>query len=329
MRNEEKIIDDNDNNKESNRRVRQDWQNFKKIILNRNYLIYFIAVSVVVIDIMIVIGFASDSGTKTGSVEPETISTPTKEILIEHSDGSSSDTSNKKCNVVGINLHGALITYIPKEDYNDSSELNVDETSSEDIYSIVKSAENDETIKAIMVEIDSPGGEPVAAEEVERTLKASTKPVIVYIRTMGASAAYWAATGADRIFALPSSQVGSIAVNSSYLDEVKLNQKDGYTFNDLSTGKYKNIMNNNKVLTEDERALIMKDLYATHDVFVKTVAENRKLDINKVKEIANGWAYTGTEALSMGLIDELGGLDDVKNYIKSNILNNEEADICW
>jgi protease-4 len=75
--------------------------------------------------------------------------------------------------------------------------------------------------------------------------------------------------------------------------------------------------------------MIMKDLYMTHDLFVKTVSENRKLDINKVKELANGWSYTGEEALELGLIDELGGVDDVVAYLEKNVLNNEKASVCW
>jgi len=73
----------------------------------------------------------------------------------------------------------------------------------------------------------------------------------------------------------------------------------------LTTGKFKNTTNSDKPLTAEERTLVMKDLYEVHDLFVKTVAENRNLDINKVKELANGWAYTGTDALKLGLVDDL------------------------
>lgn len=262
------------------------------------------------------------------------IDIPTEETVPSDNDSfaSSSNTtnrSNSSCNVQGINLHGDIITYIPNTDYNDAGNLIEDEISSENVYFAVKDAETRDNVKAIIVEIDSSGGLPVAAEEIEKVLKSSSKPVIAYIRSIGASAAYWSATGASRIFASPSSQVGSIAVNASYLDNVKSNEQDGFNFNDLTTGKYKNTMNSNKALTDEERKLIMRDLLMTHDLFVKTVSENRKLDINKVKELANGWAYNGSEALSMGLVDELGGLDEVKNYLKINVLNGEEANVCW
>jgi len=320
----------NDDNKEGNLRVRKDWQNLKKIILNRDYLIVFIAVSVLIFDFAMINIYSSYLREGSGASTAINTATPVVEELVKEPDQSVNDSANAdSCNVAGINLHGDLITYYPRSDYSDSGDLNVDEVSSEEIYFAVKGIEKKENIKAIIVEIDSPGGQPVAAEELEKVFKSSSKPVIVYIRSMGVSAAYWAATGADRIFALPSSQVGSIAVNSSYMDATKNNQKEGYTFNDLTSGKFKNTMNSNKPLTDEERALVMKDLNITHDLFVKTVAENRKLDINKVKEIANGWAYTGSEALSLGLVDELGGLAEVSVYLKNNVLNGEDPEICW
>jgi signal peptide peptidase SppA len=327
MNNQENISGDEDINKESNLRVRKDWHNFKKVIFNRDYLIVFIAVSALIIDLVIINNFAPYFKDKL-----ETNKNNHSKINIvdnnKESDKNASSTDDN-CNVMGINLHGDLITYIPKSDYSDTGNLKVDETASESIYFAVKSAEKNDKIKAIILEVDSTGGDPVAAEEIERVLKISSKPVIAYIRRDGDSAAYWSATAAERIFASPSSAVGSIGVTSSYLDNVKANQKNGYTFNDLATGKFKNTMNGNKPLTAEEKALIMKDLNETYDLFIKTVAENRKLDVNKVKAIANGWAYTGTEALSMGLIDELGGLDEVNAYLKNNVLNGAEANVCW
>jgi len=326
MNNQENVSEDEGINKESNLRVRQDWHNFKKIIFNRDYLIVFIAVSTLIIDLVILNSFVPNFKNK-----PETKNNDSKINIVDNNkelDKSASSTDDN-CNVLGINLHGDLITYIPKSDYSDTGNLKVDETASESIYFAVKSAEKNEKIKAIILEVDSTGGDPVAAEEIERVLKSSSKPVVAYIRRNGDSAAYWSATAAKRIFASPSSAVGSIGVTSSYMDNVKANQKNGYTFNDLATGKFKNTMNSNKPLTAEEKALIMKDLNETYDLFIKTVAENRKLDVNKVKAVANGWAYTGTEALSMGLIDELGGLDEVNAYLKNNVLNGAETNVCW
>lgn len=320
-------IPDENSNDESNARVRKDWQNFKKIIFNRSYQIVFIAISVLVFDFVLLSSLSGSDPFKNKSLDNKNpVATSTNQEI-------TSDNANdgdRNCNVAGINMHGDIVTYIAPENFSDTTgKQKSDEVSSENIYFAVKDAESRDNVKAIIVEIDSGGGLPVAAEEIEKVLNSSTKPVIAYIRSIGASAAYWSATGASRIFASPSSQVGSIAITASYLDKVKSNQQDGYNFNDLTTGKYKNAMNSNKTLTEEEKKLVLRDLQMTHNLFVNTVAKNRNMDVNKVKELANGWAYNGEEALKLGLVDELGGLDDVKNYLKTNILNGQEANVCW
>ncbi|MFH1193759.1 MAG: S49 family peptidase [bacterium] len=116
------------------------------------------------------------------------------------------------CNTVGINLHGTLVTYIPPKDSDDDSDDASDMTSSDDILNYLEQAEEDKDIKAIVLEVDSYGGSAVAAEEISNALKRVTKPTVAYIRDGGASAAYWAATGADMIFASKNSDVGSIGV---------------------------------------------------------------------------------------------------------------------
>lgn len=328
QQNKDVLIGYDDINKESNLRVRKDWRNFKKIILNRDYLIVFIAASILILDLALVHNFSPYLNNKSQQSDMETSATseePTKKT--DSNTDKNADENN--CNVVGINLHGQVVTYIPKEDYNDAGNLKVDEVASESIYFAVKEAEKNENIKAIIVEIDSGGGDPVGGEEMAKVFKNSSKPVVVYIRSVGASAAYWGATGASRIFASPSSQVGSIGVTSSYVDSTKSNQKDGYTFNQLSIGKFKDTMNRNKPLSAEEKALIINDANETYEVFVKTVADNRKLDVKKVKEIANGWAYNGNKALQLGLIDQIGGLDEVNAYLKDSVLNGEEANVCW
>lgn len=320
MNNQSFNKEEDDSNDEGNLRSRKDWHNIKKIIFNKKYLLIFIAVSVLMIDIVIIDYFSPYLFVDT---KPEPISNSL------NTEEESAPADEKVCNVFGVNLHGDLITYIPRTDYSESGDLNEDESSSDNIYYAIKSAEADEKVKAVIIEVDSTGGDPVAAEEVARVIKSSTKPVIAYIRSVGASAAYWAVSPADRIFALESSEVGSIGVTYSYVDNVKLNEKEGLNYNELATGKFKNTMSKNKALTNEEKNLIMSDLQKTHDLFVKTVSENRKMDINKVKELANGWAYNGNDSIKHGLIDEIGGLDEVSTYLKNNILNGEEVEICW
>ena len=220
---------------------------------------------------------------------------------------------NNDCNVANIKLHDSLFTYVKESDEC------YDCASSEDIVNQIKDAEADDNIKAIILNIDSSGGWPVAAQEIADALKSAKKPSVAWIRDTGASAAYFAATGADRIFASDLSDVGSIGVTMSYLDNSKKNQKDGLTFNSLSIGAYKDTGNPDKILTKEERDLLMSDLQKSYDIFVANVAENRNLSIEKVRELADGNTMKGREALEVGLIDQLGGLFDIEKYLKDRI----------
>lgn len=237
------------------------------------------------------------------------------------------DIYSETCNVSGVVLHGELVTYISPTDYNAEDVLLYNESSSEDIIYYIEQAEKDDKIKAIIMEVDSYGGNPVADEEVADALKSATKPTVALIRGAGLSAAYYAATGADIIFASQDSDIGSIGVTMSYLDNAQKNQNEGITFNQISSGKYKDLMNPDKSLTGEEKELLMRDIKIMNENFIKAVAENRKLDIEKVRALADGSSMLGEMALKNGLIDKIGGENEVKEYLKEKI--GEEVEICW
>lgn len=151
-------------------------------------------------------------------------------------DSAEESASVASCNVQGTILRGDVVTYISPSDYNDNGDVIVDQGSSEFVVKDIEDAEKDDSIKAIIVEIDSYGGSGVAGEEIANALKSAKKPTVALIRGAGDSAAYWAAIGASRIFASKNSDVGSIGVTMSYLDAVEQNKKDGYTYNSLSVG---------------------------------------------------------------------------------------------
>ncbi|MEA3344582.1 MAG: signal peptide peptidase SppA [Patescibacteria group bacterium] len=233
----------------------------------------------------------------------------------------------ESCNVSNIKLQGYLITYISNEGKNEYGDLLWDETASEDIVSTIERAEENENIKAIVLEIDSLGGYPVAAEEVADALKRAKKPTVALIREYGTSGAYYAATGADIIFASASSDIGSIGVTMSYLDYAKENEKDGLTYNQLIAGKFKDMFNPDKPLTDEERELIERDLNITHENFIKAVADNRNLDIEKVRQLADGSDMLGQMALENNLIDQIGGRYEVEEYLRNKI--GGDVEICW
>jgi len=232
------------------------------------------------------------------------------------------------CNVFGIELYNDLETVVYLDEDNSGADFDtLYESTSSGIVDTIEWAEEDESVKAIIFSIDSVGGTPVAAEEVANALKRASKPTVVLIREYGNSGAYYAATGADMIFASLSSDVGGIGVSMSYVDYAKQNQKDGLTFNQIISGKFKDMGDPDKILTAEEKALAMRDVKILHEIFIKAVAENRNLDIEKVRAIADGSSMLGQMALDNGLIDKIGDLNDAKQYLREQI--EEEVEICW
>ena len=241
---------------------------------------------------------------------------------------SDSTITNNNCNVAGINLHGQLVTYIPLHSENDSSsDFNYDTVSSENIVEAIKQANDNENIKAIILEINSSGGSPVASEEIAEAVRNSEKPVVGLIRQTGASGAYWAVSTADKIFASKNSDIGSIGVTSSYLSNVGKNKKDGYTYEQLSAGKFKDSGSVDKPLTKEEKALFMRDINIIYENFVEAVAQNRNIPIAKVKSFSDGSTFLGEKAKELGLIDEIGSLPEVESYLQET--TGEKPEICW
>lgn len=235
------------------------------------------------------------------------------------------------CNVMGINLHGMIATYVPAQGSADDPEeyqaMYGDAIGSEDVVGSIWEANQDDSIKAILLEVDSTGGYPVAGEEIANALKESAKPTVVVIRQSGLSAAYWASTGAKQIFASRNSDVGSIGVTSSYIDNVGKNQKDGNAYVQLSSGKYKDAGDPNKILTEEERQLFLRDIKITHENFIEAVAANRNIPIDQVRALADGSSVLGEKAKELKLVDQIGGWTEAQNYIEEQI--GEKPEICW
>jgi len=238
-----------------------------------------------------------------------------------------SSVEEPTCNVLGIELHGDLITYIPPTDADKDGVSLSNSTASEDLVLIIEDAEKDESIKAIILEVDSYGGYPVPGEEVANALKRATKPTVALIRVGGVSAAYMAASGADIIFASKNSDVGGIGATMSYLDYVQQNQKEGVAYVSLSSGKFKDTGDPNKPLSQEEKNLLMRDVNIVHKNFVKMIADNRKLNIEQVESLADGSTMLGGMALEHGLIDQIGGMPEVTDYLEEKI--GEGVEICW
>lgn len=233
----------------------------------------------------------------------------------------------EKCNVQSIKLLGNLLTYVAIDNSEADSAYSSSQNSADYIVATINEAEKNDEIKAIILEVDSYGGMPTAGEEIANALAAAQKPTVALIRQAGTSAAYLAASGADLIFASKYSDIGGIGVTFSYLDYAEKNKKEGLTYNQLSVGKFKDAGDPDKPLTQEERDLITRDLNITYDDFIKDVAQNRKLPIEKVRQLADGSTMMGQMAMENKLIDRLGSIPDIKDYLKEKI--GQDIEICW
>ncbi|MBI4095527.1 MAG: signal peptide peptidase SppA [DPANN group archaeon] len=188
----------------------------------------------------------------------------------------------------------------------------IDSGTSAGVTKILKKAGKDKEIKAVILEINSPGGTVVASKEIASAVKELDKPVVAWIREEGASGAYWIASASDKIVADPGSITGSIGVTGSYLEFSKLFDKYGVTYNSLTSGKYKDTGSQYKNLSDSDRSYLLGLINALKVQFVQAVAENRNLSFDYVNNLATGQVFLGTDAQNYKLVDVLGGRSEAQ-----------------
>jgi protease-4 len=176
----------------------------------------------------------------------------------------------------------------------------------------------DRSIKAIVVRIDSPGGSVGASQEIFEELKKTRmkKPVIVSMGSVAASGGLYVSLGGTKIFASPGTVTGSIGVVLEIPNIEKLLKKVGVETETIKSGAYKDTGSIYRPLTPEEKEYLREKVKLIHDQFIKAISEERKIPIEKVKEFADGRIFTGEEALSLGLVDELGNFWDAVNEAK-------------
>jgi len=174
----------------------------------------------------------------------------------------------------------------------------------------------DDSIKAVVLRVNSPGGSATASEEIQRELRLTMakKPVIVSMGTLAASGGYWISTYSHRIFAEPTTITGSIGVYGMAFNIQQLANGLGFTWDTVKTGKMGDVFTISRPKTEAELAVIQKQVDWIYDEFVGKVADARKLGRAKVQEIAQGRVWSGAEAKKLGLVDEIGGLGNAIAY---------------
>lgn len=192
--------------------------------------------------------------------------------------------------------------------YGEGDENNVGQVS---MNRSLKDAREDDKIKAVVLRINSPGGSAIASEliwrEIELTKK--VKPVIVSMGDFAASGGYYIACNADKIIAEPTTITGSIGVYGILPNGKELADNMGINAEQVKTNKNAVLYSFFEPLNEEQRVFIKEGIIDIYELFTSRVATGREMEQDDVKSIAEGRVWTGSDALKIGLVDELGGLD--------------------
>lgn len=191
-------------------------------------------------------------------------------------------------------------------------------TASREYVDALQRFQRDDSVKAVVLRVNSPGGAVAPSQEIYQEVKRTValKPVVVSMASLAASGGYYVSVPASRIYANPGTIVGSIAVIMKFTNLEELYRKIGLKVGTIKTGRYKDIGSTARPMTKAERKLLEGLLGDIHAQFMEAVARGRRLSIEKVKELADGRIFTGKQAKAAGLVDSIGGFYDAVDEAK-------------
>lgn len=184
---------------------------------------------------------------------------------------------------------------------------------SEKISRAIRTAREDDKVKAVVLRVNSPGGSALASDVIWRevVLTKEVKPIIVSMGDLAASGGYYISTAADSIFAQPNTITGSIGVFGIIPNmQGFFNDKLGITFDVVKTGEFSDLGSINRPLTAQEEAIIQRSVNQIYETFTQKVADGRNKEQSYIDSIGQGRVWSGSQALELGLVDKLGGIDD-------------------
>jgi len=198
---------------------------------------------------------------------------------------------------------------------------------SEELRKAFRMAARDKNIKSVVIRIDSPGGSAVASEVIWQAARhvEATKPLIVSVGSMAASGGYYVASASDRIFADPGAIVGSIGVVGGKFVYADLMSKLGITSQSFTRGENANLYSSTQPFTDHQRKMVTAWMRQTYDQFTQRVMTTRKGKIEKIDDVARGRIFSSKQGKSVGLVDEIGGLQQAIGYAakKANLSDGE------
>lgn len=188
----------------------------------------------------------------------------------------------------------------------------------DDVVEQIERADYDAGAQALIVRLNTPGGQVVPSDDIRLAAQQFDGPTIAYATDTCASGGYWIASGCDAIYAREGSIVGSIGVIGSRVNASDLADKVGLEYERLAAGDYKDAGNSLKEMSDDEREYLQGLIDGYYEDFVDRVTDGRDLTDEQVRD-TEAKVYLGDDAQSIGLVDELGTRDDVEDHIASEL----------
>jgi len=179
-------------------------------------------------------------------------------------------------------------------------------------------AADDPAVDALLVKLNTPGGEVVPSEDIRNAAERFEGPTVAYATDVCASGGYWIASGCDEIWAREPSVVGSIGVIGSRPNVADLADRLGVSYEQFTAGEYKDAGTPLKEIDDDEREYLQRLIDGLYDRFVDRVAEGRELSEGEIRD-TEARIYLGTEAAEMGLVDEIGTREDVTDRLEAEL----------
>ncbi|KHF39307.1 signal peptide peptidase SppA [Halalkalibacter okhensis] len=180
-------------------------------------------------------------------------------------------------------------------------------------------------VEGIIIRVNTPGGGVVESAEIHEKIvdvqETYDKPVYVSMGNMAASGGYYIAAPADKIIASPQTITGSIGVIMESINVTELAENYGVRVNTIKSGPYKDIMSATREMTDEDRAILQSLIDESYDEFVRIIAEGRNMTESEVRTIGDGRIYSGSQAMELDLVDELGSLDDTISMMQEQVGN--------
>ncbi|WP_425493613.1 signal peptide peptidase SppA [Natronosalvus vescus] len=191
-------------------------------------------------------------------------------------------------------------------------------TPADDIVEQIDRANDDGNVDALLVKLNTPGGEVVPSDDIKLAAERFDGPTVAYTTDLCASGGYWIASGCDELWARDASIVGSIGVIGSRVNATELAEKVGLSYEQFTAGEYKDAGLPIKELEDDERKYLQGIVDGYYDSFVERVSEGRDLDPDLIRE-TEARIYLGTDANELGLVDALGTREDVERVLAERL----------